>query len=131
VEIVITWIGVGLQMTAKVFQHRFGMFSAPVGGESEPDGGFCQPPCARSSMAWTHNRAVFVLPLPGSSMGTGVSSVWSFDADKTISLMRSDQATPRPDRSSPPASSGRYRRPELPSSRPGDTAEDDDRTWRR
>ena len=43
VEIVITWIGVGLQMTAKVFQHRFGMFSAPVGGECEPDGGFCQP----------------------------------------------------------------------------------------
>jgi hypothetical protein len=39
-------------------------------------------------MAWTHNRAVFVLPLPGSRMRTGVSSVGSFDADKTISLMR-------------------------------------------
>src|ERR1019366_3796251 len=37
VEIVITRIGVGLQITAKVFQHRFGMFSAPVGGECEPD----------------------------------------------------------------------------------------------
>src|SRR5437660_12937175 len=66
VEMFLTWIAVGLQMTAKVFQHRFGMFSAPVGGESEPDGGFCQPArdhqwhgptTARSSFCHCRDRA--------------------------------------------------------------------------
>jgi hypothetical protein len=30
--------------------------------------------------AETHRRLVFVLPLPGASTGTGVSSAWSFAA---------------------------------------------------
>ena len=42
VEIVIIWIGIGLQLTAKILQHRFWMFSTPVGGEGEPDGGLRQ-----------------------------------------------------------------------------------------
>lgn len=51
-------------------------------------------------MAWTRSRAVFVLLLPGSSIGTGVSSVWSFVAARTVSLMRatigSSRASPWP-----------------------------------
>ena len=45
-------------------------------------------PDARSSATYTHSRPVAVLPRPGSSTGTGVSSAWILSALRTSSRMR-------------------------------------------
>jgi len=44
----------------------------------------CQP---RSSRAYTHSLPVFVLPVPGASTGTGVSSVWILSAANVLTDM--------------------------------------------
>ena len=126
----ITWIGVGLQMTAKVFQHRFGMFSARSVVNANQTR--VLPAAMRTIInAWIHNRAAS-FPLPGSSMGTGVSSVWSFDATKPFPDARHDRIKERRALTGPAcqcravdidARSRHHLGLAIP--------EDDDRTWRR
>ena len=88
VELVIAGIAIRLQMAGETGQLPLGMCTGQIGDERVPDQRRHGGAEAAIVNGVDPEPAVAVLPRPGSSMRTGVSSVWIFEAVSPTSRIR-------------------------------------------
>lgn len=82
----VTTEGIGLKNSGKGFQVRLRMFAPAVGRVGEPDRRRTRIAGRTIVPHIGHSRPVFVLPSPGASTGTGVSSTCTLAPDGAYRL---------------------------------------------
>ena len=80
VELIEAGIGIGLQHAREACKVGSRSLALAIGAVTEENCRGSALPAGRSSRTYVHNRPCLVVPRPGKSTGTGVSSPWSLYA---------------------------------------------------